>query len=73
MRNFVNPHLKSPYTKLHNKELNNFYSSQYYTVSHFKVNTIGVSCNKHKGDWKCISILTEIFDSNMTMERANRG
>jgi len=69
MRTFLNMRLKGPFTKLHNEELKNFCISQYYTISHFKVNTIGDSCNKHKGD----SILTEIFDRNMTMERANRG
>jgi regulator of sigma D len=69
MRNFVNMHPKSPYTKLHNKELNHFCSSQYYSVSHFKVDMIGDSCNKHERDWKCILILTEIFDSNRTLER----
>lgn len=73
MRTFVNMLPKTPCTKLHNKKLNNFYGSQYCTFSQFRVNKIGDSCNKHKGHWERISILNEIFDSNMTLERANLG
>jgi hypothetical protein len=73
IRKFLNMHLKDLYKKLHNEELKNVCISQYYTVSHFKFNTIGDSCNKHKGNWKCTSILTEIFDNNMTLERVNCG